>query len=48
VLQKPGQDDLAMIQRAMERGLEAWPWIERGDFAAATMKLHTKPAKSES
>ena len=42
VLQKPSQDDLALIQQAMERGLEVWPWIERGDFATATMKLHTK------
>ncbi|HEX9181273.1 MAG TPA: aminoacyl-tRNA hydrolase [Burkholderiales bacterium] len=41
VLQKPSLDDLALIQQAMERGLEVWPWIERGDFATATMKLHT-------
>lgn len=47
VLQKPSQDDLALIQQAMERGLEVWPWIERGDFATATMKLHTKPERRE-
>jgi PTH1 family peptidyl-tRNA hydrolase len=47
VLQKPSQEDLALIRQAMERALEVWPWIERGDFATATMKLHTKPGRRE-
>jgi len=43
VLQKPSPGDLALIQEAMDRGLDVWPFIEKGDMAAAMMKLHTQP-----
>ncbi len=47
VLQKPSPEDLALIQQAMERGLEIWPFIEKGDMATAVMKLHTRPKPEE-
>lgn len=43
VLQRPSPEDLALIQQAMDRGLEVWPLIEKGDAGAAVMKLHTRP-----
>jgi peptidyl-tRNA hydrolase, PTH1 family len=41
VLRKPPPEDLALIQQAMARGLEVWPYIEKDDLATAVMKLHT-------
>ena len=43
VLQRPCAEDLAQIHQAMDRGLEVWPLIEKGDAGAAVMKLHTRP-----
>jgi peptidyl-tRNA hydrolase, PTH1 family len=42
VLQKPSIDDLALIQQAMRRGLDVWPFIEKDDLPTAIMKLHTQ------
>jgi PTH1 family peptidyl-tRNA hydrolase len=42
VLHPPSAEDTELISAAIERSLEVWPSIARGDVAAAMHKLHTK------
>jgi PTH1 family peptidyl-tRNA hydrolase len=42
VLQPPRKDELAMIERAMDEALDAWPALAAGDFERAMMALHTR------
>jgi len=42
VLHPPRGEEQALIDEAIERSLDVWPFIARGDLAAAMLKLHTK------
>jgi PTH1 family peptidyl-tRNA hydrolase len=45
VLQPPGTDDVSAIEKAIERGLDAWPAIAAGDMERAMLALHTRPKR---
>ena len=47
VLQTPRKEESEALDGALERALLAWPWLARGDWAAALLKLNTKPAPPE-
>jgi PTH1 family peptidyl-tRNA hydrolase len=42
VLQPPRKDEALLIDEAMQRSLEVWPLIAKGNCEAAMMKLHTR------
>lgn len=42
VLHPPRGEEQALIDEAIERSLDVWPFIARGDLEAAMLKLHTK------
>ncbi|MDD5175115.1 MAG: aminoacyl-tRNA hydrolase [Sterolibacterium sp.] len=44
VLQPPRKEERGALDDALERALLAWPWLARGDWPAAMLKLNTKPA----
>ncbi|MFN3986220.1 MAG: aminoacyl-tRNA hydrolase [Rhodocyclaceae bacterium] len=44
VLKSPRREEQADIDAAIERALDAWPLIARGDWTAATTRLNTRPA----
>jgi peptidyl-tRNA hydrolase, PTH1 family len=43
VLHRPGRDDQQAIDDAMDRTLQCWNDIAKGDMETAMLKLHTKP-----
>jgi PTH1 family peptidyl-tRNA hydrolase len=47
VLHSPQPAELSAIDDAMERSLEIWPLLERGETEAAMLRLHTKSVKNE-
>ena len=44
VLKPPRREEAELIDAAIERALEAWPWLARGEWPAAMQKLNAKPA----
>ncbi len=42
VLKRPRKEEEALIQDAIERSLETWPMILKGEQQAAMLRLHTK------
>jgi PTH1 family peptidyl-tRNA hydrolase len=42
VLQPPRKEEALLIDEAMQRSLEVWPLIAKGNCEAAMMKLHTR------
>jgi PTH1 family peptidyl-tRNA hydrolase len=47
VLKPPRQEEAAAIDAAIERALDLWPLIARGDFNAAMQKANVKAVDSE-
>jgi PTH1 family peptidyl-tRNA hydrolase len=43
VLHRPRQDEAPLIDQALDRTLESWKWLARGEFERATMAINTKP-----
>ena len=43
VLKPPRKEDRGEIDAALDRALLAWPTLARGDFAAATQRINSKP-----
>jgi PTH1 family peptidyl-tRNA hydrolase len=43
VLKPPRKEERSEIDAALDRALLAWPTLARGDFAAATQKINSKP-----
>ena len=43
VLKKPSGEDRILIEVALDRALEHWDLIERGDLPAALQKINTRP-----
>ena len=43
VLQRPLKEEGEAIDAAIERALPVWPWLARGDWSSALLKLNTKP-----
>jgi PTH1 family peptidyl-tRNA hydrolase len=43
VLHRPGAEDQLAINDVIERSLECWPAMAKGDMEAAMLRLHTKP-----
>ncbi|MCX7172051.1 MAG: aminoacyl-tRNA hydrolase, partial [Proteobacteria bacterium] len=46
VLQRPLKEEGAAIDAALERALPVWPWLAKGDWPTAMLKLNTKPVGS--
>lgn len=46
VLKPPRREEQAEIDAAIERAVQIWPLIEKGDWNAATQRANTKPAVS--
>lgn len=44
VLKPPRKEERGEIDAALDRALLAWPFLARGDFAAATQRINSKPA----
>ena len=44
VLKPPRKEERGEIDAALDRALLAWPVLARGDFAAATQRINSKPA----
>jgi len=42
VLKKPRAEERTLIDAALERAIEHWPYLERGEYPAALQKLNTK------
>jgi PTH1 family peptidyl-tRNA hydrolase len=42
VLHPPGKEDAQLIGQAIEKSLEVWPLLVKGNCEAAMLKLHTK------
>ncbi|MDZ4253645.1 MAG: aminoacyl-tRNA hydrolase [Sulfuritalea sp.] len=47
VLKAPRKEERAEIDAALDRALLAWPTLARGDFAAATQKINSKPTPAQ-
>jgi PTH1 family peptidyl-tRNA hydrolase len=43
VLHPPRREEQELIDTAIDKSLDVWPLIVRGDLEAAMLKLHTKP-----
>lgn len=43
VLKPPRAEERDEIEGALDRALEAWPWIARGDYPAAMQRVNTRP-----
>lgn len=46
VLHPPGKEEALLINDAIQRSLNIWPFIVNGDYTAAMHKLHTKQKES--
>jgi PTH1 family peptidyl-tRNA hydrolase len=44
VLMPPRREERALIEASIERALDAWPMIARGDWEKATQRINTRPA----
>lgn len=44
VLKKPRREERSLIEEAMERSLDAWPLLARGEYPAAMQKINSRPA----
>jgi peptidyl-tRNA hydrolase (EC 3.1.1.29) len=44
VLKKPRSEERSLIEEALDRALDAWPMLARGEYPAATQKINTRPA----
>lgn len=44
VLKKPRREERSLIEEALERSLDAWPLLARGEYPAAMQKINTRPA----
>ena len=47
VLKPPRKEERSEIDAALDRALLAWPTLARGDFAAATQKINSKPTPAQ-
>jgi PTH1 family peptidyl-tRNA hydrolase len=47
VLKPPRREERAEIDAALDRALLAWPTLARGDFAAATQRINSKPESAK-
>ena len=47
VLKPPRKEERSEIDAALDRALLAWPTLARGDFAAATQKINSKPESAK-
>ena len=45
VLKPARAEEQAAIDESLERALDAWPLLARGDYPTAMQKLNTRPAK---
>jgi peptidyl-tRNA hydrolase, PTH1 family len=43
-LHRPDVSDQRAIEEAMDKSLDCWPLIAKGDMETAMLKLHTKAA----
>jgi peptidyl-tRNA hydrolase, PTH1 family len=43
VLHPPRREEQELIDASIDKSLDVWPFIARGDLEAAMLKLHTKP-----
>ena len=46
VLKPPRSEESAALEEALERALQAWPLLVRGEWPAAMQKLNTKPGEA--
>ncbi len=44
VLKKPRSEERTLIEEALDRVLDAWPLLARGEYPAAMQKINTRPA----
>lgn len=44
VLKKPRSEERSLIEEALDRALDTWPMLARGEYPAATQKINTRPA----
>ena len=44
VLKKPRAEERIQIEEALDRALDAWPLLARGEYPAAMQKINTRPA----
>jgi PTH1 family peptidyl-tRNA hydrolase len=44
VLKKPRSEERSLIEEALERSLDAWPLLARGEYPAAMQKINSRPA----
>ena len=44
VLKKPRSEERVLIEEALERSLDAWPLLARGEYPAAMQKINSRPA----
>jgi len=44
VLKKPRSEERPLIEEALERSLDAWPLLARGEYPAAMQKINSRPA----
>lgn len=44
VLKKPRAEERVQIEEALDRALDAWPLLARGEYPAAMQKINTRPA----
>ena len=47
VLHRPSSEEGRAIDDAMQRAIECWPLMAKGDMEAAMLRLHTKPKNEE-
>jgi len=47
VLKPPRKEERGEIDAALDRALLAWPTLARGDFAAATQRINSKPESAK-
>ena len=47
VLKRPGREEQELIESAIDRALDAWAELERGDFDSATRKINARPARAK-
>ncbi|MDK9701525.1 MAG: aminoacyl-tRNA hydrolase [Sulfuritalea sp.] len=47
VLKPPRKEERGEIDAALDRALLAWPMLARGDFAAATQRINSKPESAK-
>lgn len=48
VLKSPGRDEAIAIDTAIDRAIETWPLLSRGNWNAAATRINARPPKSAS